>query len=81
MEATDPSVLDNVQDERAAAALANSDELLGGEGGRPLTLSFLSNDVHGIVRDVGIVGLEGAACAVKADAGGERALVRHDGED
>ena len=61
--------------------LAGSDELLGGEGGRPLALSFLSNAARGVVRDVGIVGLEGAAHAVKADVGGERALVRRVGED
>ena len=61
--------------------LAGSDELLGGEGGRPFALSFLSNHVRGIVSDVGIVGLEDAACDVKADAGDEQVLVRSVGED
>ena len=70
-EATDPSVLDNVQDERAAAALASSDELLGDKGGRPLALSFLSNAVRFAVSKVEIVGLEGAAHAVVADSGGK----------
>ena len=64
-----------------AAALTGSDELLSDEGGGPLALSFLSNAVGGVVRNVGIVGLEGAAHSVKANAGGERALVRRVGED
>ena len=42
-EATDPSFFDNVQDERTAATIAGSDEMLGGEGGCPLELSFISN--------------------------------------
>ena len=58
-----------------------SDELLGGEGGRPLVLSFPANAVRGVVIDIRVVGLEGAAHSVKADAGGERALVRRVGED
>ena len=80
-EATDPSVLGNVQDEIVTAVLAGSDELLGGEGGCPLELSFLSNVVRGVVSDVGIVGLEGAAHAVEANAGGKQALVHRVGED
>ena len=67
----DPSVLDNVQYEGTAATLAVSDELLGIEGGCPLALSFLANALHGIVSDVRIVRLEGAANSVEADAGGE----------
>ena len=54
---------------------------MGSEGGRLLALSFLANAVRGAVRDVRIVGLEGAAHAVKADADGERALVCCVGED
>ena len=54
---------------------------MGGKGGGPLALSFLLNDVGGVFRNVGIVGLEGAAHAVEADAGGDRALVRRVRED
>ena len=43
--------------------------------------SFFSNAVSGIVRNVGIVGLEGAAHSVEDDAGSDRALVRRVGED
>ena len=63
------------------AILAGSDELLGSEGGRILALYFLENAVRGVVSDVRIVGIEGAAHDVEAKAGGERALVRHTGED
>ena len=68
-EATDPIFLNIVQDERAVAALAGSDEMLGGKGGRPITLSFLSNAVCGVISNVGIIGLEGAAHSVEADTG------------
>ena len=44
---------------------------MGGEGGGPLGLSFFLNALGGVVRDVWIVGLEGAARAVESDAGGE----------
>ena len=54
---------------------------MGGEGGGPLALSFFLNAVGGVVRDVRIVGLEGPAHAVKANAGGEGALVHLVGED
>ena len=64
-----------------SSTLAGLDELLGSEGGCPLALSFLVNAVRGVVSDVRIVGLEGAAHAVKADASGKRALVRRVGED
>ena len=55
--------------------------MLGGEGERPLALSFLLNIVRGVGSDAGIIGLEGAAHAVKDNARGERALVRRVGED
>ena len=80
-EAMDPSFLDSVQDELAAAALASLDELLGSKGGRPFALSFLSNAICGVVSNVGIVGLEGAAHYVEANADGKRALVHRVGED
>ena len=64
-----------------SSTLAGSDEMLGSEGGCPLALSFLANAVCGVVSDVRIVILEGAAHAVKANAGGKRALVLQVGED
>ena len=54
---------------------------MGGEGGGPLGLSFFLSALGGVVRDVWIVGVEGAARAVESDAGGEQALVRRVGED
>ena len=54
---------------------------MGGKGGGQIALSFLSKTVGGVVWDVGILGLEGAAHAIKYEAGGERALVRRVGED
>ena len=80
-EATDPSVLDNVQDEGMAAKIAGSDELLGSKGGCTLTLSFLAQAISGVVGDVKMVQLVGVAHSVKADVGGERALVSRIGED
>ena len=80
-EATDPSVLGDVQDEGTAATLAGSDELLGSKGGCPLSLSFLAQAISGVIGDVWIVRLEGAAHAIKADVGGKRALLRRVGED
>ena len=63
-----------------SSTLAGLDELLGSEGGCPLALSFLANTVCGVVSNVHIVRLEGAAHAAKADAGGKQALVRRIGE-
>ena len=64
-----------------AATLAGSDEMLGSKCGRPLALYFLANTVRGVVSDLRIVGLEGAAHAVEANARGERALVCRVRED
>ena len=55
--------------------------MLGSEGGCPLALSFLANVVRGVVSNVRIVRLEGAAHAVEANVDGKQALVRRVGED
>ena len=75
VEATEPSVLDGVQDEGTAATIAGLDELLGIEGGCPLALSFIAQAISSIVGDVRIVRLVGAAHSVKYDVGGKQALV------
>ena len=80
-EATDPSVLDNFQDEGKSASLAGSDELLCSKGGCPVALSFFANAVRSVVSNIRIAGLEGATHTVEADAGGKRVLVRCVGED
>ena len=74
-EVMDPNVLDNVQDEGMAATLAGSNELLGSKGGCTLALSFLTQAISGVVGDVRIVRLVGAAHSVKYDVGGKQALV------
>ena len=61
--------------------LSGSDELFDSEGGCPLALSFLANAISGVVDNVRIVQLEGAANAIVANVGGKRALVRRIGED
>ena len=80
-EVTDPNVLDNIQDEEMAATLAGSNELLGSKGGCTLALYFLAQAISSVVGDVRIVRLVGAAHYVKADIGGEQALVRRLEED
>ena len=77
MEALDPSVLEDVQDEGTSATLTGSGELLGSEYGCPLALSFLEKAISGVVGDVRIVRLVVAAHVVKANVGGKRALVLH----